>query len=121
MKFINLTPNPIILELEDGQRFSVPGGTPDNVRAARVKFKSTPSERGAVTLAGSTIARVRRRIQDRPRIPPPVPGVIYLASYVTLDAAARRSDLLAPDTSIAYGLRDDSGRLIGTRRLIGQD
>ena len=120
MRFINLTPDPILLELRDGQRFEVAPGAADSVKAARVKFDTWSCAEGPLHMAGSEIQRAFRLRKAPPVIPPAVDGVVYLASLVTLLHAPCRPDLMAPDTSVAYGLRNEDGRLIGTRRLIAQ-
>lgn len=52
-------------------------------------------------------------------LPAPEEGTVYIVSVLCLDAAARlgRHDVMAPDTSHG-AVRDEGGRLIGTRRLL---
>jgi len=49
-------------------------------------------------------------------LPPVRKGVFYLVSALVL-AAVARPDLLAPDTGVG-AVRDDKGRIVGTRRFV---
>ena len=107
MNIINLTPHPIVVIAEDGEPVTFPAsGT-----VARV----TESRQDAGDVCGIPVSRIVRSSVEN--LPQPEPGTIYIVSGIVLSACAGRADVFAPDTG-AGAVRDDAGRIIGTRGFI---
>ena len=95
MKFVNLTPHPIVLN--DGRVFEVSGILP---RVSQV-ISSFDTDLIATQSFGE--------IQG---LPAPEAGVIYIVSAMVLSAAKDRIDLVAPATNHAETVRNEKGHIV---------
>lgn len=110
MKIINLTPHEISIISESGE---VVRRYPASGQIARAA--STTEIIGE--LDGVPVAR--QQFGEVSGLPDPEPGTVYLVSLVVGQAMkGQRDDLYGPDTSPDGAVRDDDGRIIGTRRLV---
>ncbi len=112
--FRNLTPHDIHLYLPDGTVLTVPR---EDVEAPRVPLATRQvGEASAPSPAGGTCqVPVRHSAPAGPPVPlpDPEPGVLYIVSRATAEAAPQRPDLLYPDDAV----RDERGRIVGCRAL----
>jgi len=107
MEFLNLTPHPVHIILDDRVIVIEPSGT-----VARLKM--TQEEMGEL----SGIPIVKTYLDDVEGLPEPHEGVIYIVSSLVCQAlAGKRNDIVAPDTSPNGAIRDEEGNIIGVRRL----
>lgn len=105
--FCNLTPHAVTIVSDDGDAITIaPSGT-----IARLSTR----DQDAGTIAGIPI--VVRRTAAITGLPDPVPGHVYIVSAMVAEAAAGRTDVLAPDTG-PTAIRDADGRITAVRRLV---
>jgi len=100
-KLINLTPHPIVVVGEEGERIIPPSGM-----VLRLPERVEPA--GEV----EGIPVVRKALDGASALPAMEEGVFYVVSLAVAQAA-RRPDFLVPDDFI----RDGEGRIVGCRRL----
>lgn len=112
MEIVNLTPHSITLYLDNGDTLTIP--------------------------ASGTVARANERIGEEYYIdglpvpcvtapsfgevynlPDPQPGVVYLVSMIVRDIVRWREDVFSPSFSGNDCIRDEQGKVLGTRRLVG--
>lgn len=112
MEIINLTPHSITLYLDSGETLTIP--------------------------ASGTIARANERAGEEycidglpvpcvtaptflgvDNLPDPQPGIVYLVSMIVRESVYWREDVFSPSFSGGDCIRDDQGRILGTRRLVG--
>jgi hypothetical protein len=105
MNFVNLTPHKIV----------VVGDTPMEIEPSGTIARVSESRRDAGVCAGIPVTRVTRGTPEG--IPEQVFGTVYIVSGMVLDSCAGRGDIVAPDTG-AGAVRDDAGRIVGTRGFI---
>lgn len=108
MKFVNLTPHTFNILNEAGEI-----------------LLSLPSE-GEVRVSEEVAGQkyidgilVVNKAYGQVELPPVKSGVTYIVSRIVRDAVpvTLRDDLLVPDTGPDSVVRDESGRIIGVRRL----
>ena len=106
MKTINLTPHKIVVRL-NGRDITIP----PSGQVARVAATSR-----AVATVGE-IPIVVTEFGEITGLPEPTPGVLYLASTLVAQAAARlgRTDVVSPDTG-PTAIRQD-GQIVAVTRL----
>ena len=110
MKIVNLTPHDIVVMAEDGTEFR---RYPASGTIARAASKTEIIGE----LDGVPVAR--QQFGEVSGLPDPEPGTVYLVSLVVGQAMkGQRDDLYGPDTSPDGAVRDDDGRIIGTRRMV---
>ncbi|NNV07148.1 hypothetical protein ETC03_12230 [Geobacillus sp. MMMUD3] len=112
MKFVNLTPHVLNIVRDDG---SIALSVPPSGTVARVTTQQTV----VCQLAGVDV--VRTVFGDVVGLPDPQDGVVYVVSTLVLQALSAsgvdRSDVVAPDTSPASVVRDDTGHVVGVKRF----
>jgi len=105
MEWVNLTPHDVVI-FTDGRDWIIPRSG----MVARVESVITPIE----TIEGIPITRTTwGRVNG---IPAPKDGVMYIVSSVVM-LNANRDDVVAPNTSQTYAVRDAEGQIIGVRAL----
>jgi hypothetical protein len=102
----NFTPHEVVIVLEGGESIRIA-----SEGAARVTERRRPV--GAV----GGVPVFAQSFGDVEGLPDALPGVIVIVSSIVLHAAGCRTDLVAPDTS-AGAVRDDAGRVVGTRAFV---
>ena len=104
MKFVNLTPHPIIF-LDDEKniiKMVEPSG-----QLARVKVtKKDIREIDGIPVKQSSFSNIEG-------LPEPQEGIIYLVSSLVASRCSERKDVFIPDDSV----RDNEGVIIGCRSL----
>lgn len=108
MRFVNLTPHPIVVRLSDGtERKFEPSGT-----VARVS--STDEVVGEV----DGIPVVQTTFGDIVGLPDARDDTVCIVSSLVLGRAIRlgRNDVVAPDTG-ATAIRDENGRIVAVTRF----
>ena len=116
-RIINLTPHDIVIYDESGER--VIATIPRSSVVARVTTIKRPS--GLLRYGDAEIPLYRIEYGGVDGLPPePEPGVCYIVSMITAEAAPSsfRGRLLVPDTSPGSVVRDEAGRIKGVRALI---
>lgn len=109
MEFINLTPHPLVIRTQDGERTIAPSGV-----VARVS--TTPGER--LPDADGVELYTAPRWGEVEGLPDPAPGTIYIVSALVA-ARAGREDVYSPGTGPAdEPVRDDHGRIVAVTRLV---
>ena len=111
IRFVNLTPHDIVVRLDSGKDLIIPRSG----QVARLKtFQAVeyPWGEDMPALATSTLEGIDG-------LPGPEDGVIYIASTLVAQAAARygRRDVVSPDTGPGSAIRDESGQIVAVRRL----
>jgi hypothetical protein len=73
---------------------------------------------GRVISEDRGIPLVKKKYTEVENLPAPEEGVIYIVSFLVLDALrSTRDDLIAPDTGPDSSIRDEDGRIIGIRQF----
>jgi len=107
--FVNLTPHPINYYSEDGELVQTiePSG-----KIARVSQESTEGE------AAGPFSVHEVSTKEVINLPPPEENTYYIVSTAVAEQLkdSGRNDVLVPDTW-DYGVRDDKGRIIGTKKF----
>jgi hypothetical protein len=119
MNFINLTPHDLVIELENGQRVTIPkSGT-----VARVSQESFPIDGCQLEIDNElhfipVTHPVYGEVEGLPPVDPDNPHLIYLVSAMVANtpAASARLDVYAPDTG-PTAIRED-GRIVAVRGLV---
>ena len=109
MKIVNLTPHELNIYLPNGKVLTIkPSGTVARVRTSQMKEGSVYG-----------IPVVRTQYLDVEGLPPKKEDTIYIASTLVTQIARQmmRNDVFAPDTGPQSAVRDETGRIIGVRRL----
>ena len=111
---LNLTPHAIVIQGDDGTNVTIP---PSGVVARVATSETTVSE---VAFDGVTIPVVTRQFGQVTGLPET--DEACLVSSLVLDAVRVqqpwRKRVYAPDTG-ATAIRDEAGRIIAVRRLVG--
>ena len=103
MRYINLTPHQINIQLETGEVITVdPSG--DVARVEQDDVYQSKDDNG--------VSYYRTKYYELKGVPVSVPGVMYIVSGLVLSASGR-TDLAAPSELI----RDSEGRVIACRGL----
>jgi hypothetical protein len=112
LRLVNLTEHDIVVLRPDGQVVIPPSGM-----VARVA--TSQREVARVTADGMDIPVVATVFGEVTGLPGPEPGVLYIASTLVAQAAARagRRDVVAPDTGPESVVRGPDGRPTAVRRL----
>lgn len=104
---VNCTQHDVVIHKEDGTVVVLePSGL-----VPRVNSETT--EIGSV----NGIPIVQSKLTDVDDIPDPKPNTIYIVSSFVSASLPNRNDVLSPDTSPQSVIRDESGRIIGVKRL----
>ncbi|MDD3460946.1 MAG: hypothetical protein PHW28_06600 [Mesotoga sp.] len=104
---INCTQHDITIKKEDGTEVVLsPSGLVPRVNSESVTIGSV-----------NGIPIVQSKLTNVDNIPEPAPNTIYLVSSFVSAALPDREDVLSPDTSPESVIRDESGRIVGVRRL----
>ena len=110
VNFINLTPHTVNIYDDDGSlRMSIePSG-----QVLRLPTRAW----AAGDLDGISVVRLSYETPED--LPKPQEGTIYIVSGVMLEPLKEmgRLDFVAPDTSPGSVVRDESGRIVGVKRL----
>lgn len=107
MKYVNLTPHPVVVRDLDGNVVTFPpSGT-----VARL----TMDEQALPSIDG--VQRIRREKQGIAGLPQSEDGTVYIVSSMVLDAVRGRSDVIAPDTG-PTAIRDADGRIVAVTRWV---
>lgn len=110
MQIVNLTPQSIDLYNDDGSLLiSFP---PSAAPAARLT-----EHLGAEYATGGLPFRAASTYSAPTGLPDPKPGVLYIVSTMVAQAVDRE-DLLSPGGATIDVVRDATGRMVGTKRLI---
>lgn len=104
MEIVNLTPHPLNLLIESGERKIPPSGS-----LARCVENATPAE----SLDGIPV--VRKTFGEVEGLPSPAEGTVYVTSALAAQAAwaQGRTDVFCPGDPV----RDADGKIIGCRGL----
>lgn len=111
-KLINLTPHEVVLYANDGDTILERIPSSGNARVAM-------TEEIIGELNGVPVVNVV--IGDVEGVPEPQEGVVYIVSFITLQAfieTSDRTDLVAPNTNSAC-VRDDEGNILGVMGFQG--
>jgi hypothetical protein len=107
MKVKNLTPHPVVLEV-DGAEIVIPSSG----LVPRVKIEDGPLT--AVAINGIAVPLVRGSVLAgvRPKIPAPEEGTLLIVARLVAEQFPERKDLVFPDDLIRV-----DGRVVAARRL----
>jgi hypothetical protein len=109
VRFINLTPHPVIIVTGEGEEIVIP----PSGQVARVAM----TQEVVATVGGVPI--VRTRFGEIEGLPEPEPSVLYITSTLVAQAAVAlqgRQDVVAPDTG-PTAIRTPDGQIRAVRRL----
>jgi hypothetical protein len=111
---LNLTPHPIVIESDNGMRVTIP---PSGVVARVATSETVVSEVGVGNTTVPVVARQFGQVTGLPET-----DEACIVSSLVLDAVRVqqpwRKRVYAPDTG-ATAIRDEAGRIIAVRRLVG--
>jgi len=106
-KLVNLTPHPLILVGEGGERVSIrPSG-----RVARVETLTTLVE--ILEVEGVRVPLLETSYGEVEGLPNPAEDTLYVVSSIVRAACPHRRDLVSPTRLV----RDEAGRIVGARAL----
>jgi len=111
MRLVNLTPHAITIYCV-GEKIEIPSSG----IVARVEQTFAPA--GTISCDGKEIPLVVAGFGEIRDLPEPEDGVLYIVSLVVAQASRERDDLIVPDTSPEGVIRDENGRIIGTKRFL---
>ncbi|HDI51833.1 MAG TPA: hypothetical protein ENF45_04315 [Bacteroidetes bacterium] len=113
LTFVNLTPHDINIYDSNNNLVAT---IPRSGKVARVTMEQKTV--GYIDVNGHKIPVKKTIYGEIENLPDPQPNTIYIVSLLVLQAlGGTRDDVLAPDTG-AGAVRDDQGRIIGTRNFI---
>lgn len=109
INIVNLTPHDVKVFSEDGE--TVLAEYPATGESVRVETKTE--------IVGNVngVPVSTQKYGDVIGLPKQKPNTVYLVSLV-VQMAVKSDDLLSPDTSPKGAVRDNQGRIIGTKRLV---
>ncbi len=105
---VNVTQHPIVIRLDDERELIL---QPSGVHARVTTEQTVVAEADGVPIVATRFSEIRD-------LPEPKEGVLYVASTLVAQAAARigRSDVVSPDTG-PTAIRDSNGQIVAVRRL----
>lgn len=107
MKIVNLTPHALNFIGADGEAvLTVPSS--GVARAKQFRF-----DVGSIEAGGAVLPVIHTTYWEVEGLPEPEPGMIYVVSALTAQAAPKRADVYVTDEAV----RDGAGRVIGCRGL----
>ncbi|WCF11484.1 hypothetical protein NDS46_31500 (plasmid) [Paenibacillus thiaminolyticus] len=106
MEFINLTPHDVVI-MERNEIIKV---IPASGNVARVQTHA----KAVGKLDGIEV--VKTVWGDIEGLPEPKEGIVYIVSML-VGQAAKRSDVIGPDTSPDSAIRNEAGQIVGCRRF----
>lgn len=116
MNIVNLTPHPIVLVTENGNRWTFPSSGVCRVATSAGALEDVAGI--PVPVAGATTFG---QIEG---LPAPVDGTVFIVSGMVASALVQqgvrnRADVLVPGTGPQEGaVRDAEGRIVGVTRLV---
>lgn len=110
MTVINLTPYDVTVVCGDINKTYEKSG-----QVARLG-QTQPIRVGMV--AGIDILKLKSGFGPTEGLPEPIPETLFIVATVVAQANPHRRDLISPDTSPAGAIRDDDGRLVGTKGFV---
>ena len=109
MRFINLTPHPIVVRLDNGaERIFPPIGTIARVSSTLTPLKEINGIPVVIPLWGPVEG-----------LPDPKDDTTYIVSSLVLSHIRDRTDMVSPDTSPNGAIRDEQGRIMAVRGFQG--
>lgn len=115
MKFVNLTPHAITIELGTKAITIEPSGKTARVDMNQEWLEQRLLSDAQVEIRVPCFTQIPGDVTD---LPEPAPETLYLVSNLVRAAVPERADVFSPDTGPSAN-RNDKGQIVSVRALIG--